>query len=58
MKIDPMCKEKTPMDLKELAADPSYAHPVQHRMSRAKRLFRKKGSLRDAFLLKEIIDRP
>jgi hypothetical protein len=45
-----------PKKLGRLDVDPSYALKTKNRMSRAGKLLKRTSSLRDAFLLKEIID--
>lgn len=44
--------------LEHLEDDPAYAHKIKTGVSRAKKLFQDKKSLRHAFLLQEILQRP
>jgi hypothetical protein len=44
--------------LKHIDIDPAYADRSQKKASRARKMFKNKSSLKDAFLLQEIIKRP
>jgi hypothetical protein len=44
--------------LEHLDSDPAYAHKVRTGVSRAKKLFQNKESLRNAVLLQEVLRRP
>ena len=55
---DSVVNEKANANLHHLDIDPFYAHQIKNRTSRARKLLKKRSSLRSAFLLREIFSRP